>query len=74
MHVEPEERREIAASMTQSLRRSGLSQADFARLIGTSTTRLSMYLSGTTMPSAAMYLRALRIGAALEQTRTSHCG
>lgn len=64
MKVEPGERAEIAESMRESLRRSGLTQAAFARHLGTSATRLSNHLSGTTIPSAAIFLRARRVAAA----------
>jgi len=69
MSVEVEERAEVAAALRDSLRRSALTQAAFARHLGTSATRLSTYLAGTTIPSAALYLRALRLGAAFEGVR-----
>lgn len=55
--------------MRGSLTQSGLTQADFARLLGTSATRLSTYLSGKTIPSAALYVRAPRLGNALACSR-----
>lgn len=69
MNVETEERAEIAATLRGSVERSALTRAQFARCIGTSATRLSTYLSGKTIPSAAIYVRALRLGDALEQAR-----
>ena len=69
MNVGGYERREIAAAMRGSVLKSGLTQTDFALHLGTSATRLSTYLTGTTIPSAAIYLRALRLGAAI---RTGH--
>ena len=69
MIVEPEERVEVAAALHGTLTQSGLTQSDFARHLGTSATRLSTYLSGSTIPSAAIYLRALRLGAAFEHVR-----
>ena len=69
MNVGPEERAEVAAALRGALKKSGLTQADFARHLGTSATRLSTYLSGSTIPSAAIYLRALRLGAAFEHVR-----
>lgn len=69
MNVEGYERREIAAAMRGSVLKSGLTQTDFALHLGTSATRLSTYLTGTTIPSAAIYLRALRLGAAFEHAR-----
>jgi len=69
MNVEPEERVEVAAALHGTLTQSGITQTDFARHLGTSATRLSTYLSGSTIPSAAIYLRALRLGAAFEHVR-----
>ena len=69
MNIEPEERAEVAGALRDSLNQSGLTQSDFARHLGTSATRLSTYLSGSTIPSAAIYLRALRLGAAFEHVR-----
>jgi len=69
MNVEPEERAEVAAALRDTLKQSGLTQADFARHLGTSATRLSTYLSGSTIPSAAIYLRAHRFGAAFAHVR-----
>ncbi len=40
---------------------SGLSQAAFAAALGTSASRFSTYRRGTTVPSAAFFLRAKRI-------------
>lgn len=44
---------------------SGLAQAGFARAVGTSASRFSTYLSGTTTPSAVLFVRAERLAAAL---------
>lgn len=67
MRVDADERDEIAAAMRRSLQQSGLTQAAFAVGLGTSPTRLSTYLSGKTVPSAAIYLRAQRLGAAFDR-------
>ncbi|MBK9695991.1 MAG: helix-turn-helix transcriptional regulator [Propionibacteriaceae bacterium] len=67
MRVDTDERNEIAAAMRRGLQQSGLTQAAFAVRLGTSPTRLSTYLSGKTVPSAAIYLRALRLGAAFDR-------
>jgi len=69
MNVGPAERVEVATALHGTLTQSGLTQSDFARHLGTSATRLSTYLSGSTIPSAAIYLRALRLGAAFEHVR-----
>lgn len=69
MNVGSDERNEVTAALRCSLKQSGLTQAAFARHLATSATRLSTYLSGTTIPSAVIYLRALRLGAAFERVR-----
>lgn len=69
MKVKPDERIEIAEAMRRSLAQSSLSQAAYARAIGTSPARLHAYLTGETIPNAAIYLRALRLGEALEDAR-----
>lgn len=48
---------------------SGLSQAGFARALGTLPSRYSTYLTGAVVPSASWYLRALRLGQALRTAR-----
>lgn len=53
--------------MRRSLQQSGLTQAAFAGHLGTSAARLSTYLSGKTMPSATIYLRAQRLGDAFDR-------
>jgi DNA-binding transcriptional regulator YiaG len=50
-------RAEVAARVRGAVARSGLTQAAFAELVGTSASRLSTYLSGRVMPSAAMLVR-----------------
>ena len=50
-------RAEAAARLREALSRSGLSNAEFAELVGTSASRLSTYLSGKVIPSAAMLVR-----------------
>lgn len=42
--------------INEAFHRSGLTQAEFAARIGTSRTRLSTYLRGTVMPSAALLI------------------
>jgi len=54
------ERAEVAARVRAAVERSGLTNAGFARLVGTSASRLSTYLSGKVTPSAAMLLRMER--------------
>lgn len=69
MKVESDERLEIIDSLRRSVEQSSLSQAGYARAIGTSPARLHAYLAGKTIPNAAIYLRALRLGAAYGEAR-----
>lgn len=57
---EEEDRAEVAARVRAAVERSGLTNAEFARLVGTSASRLSTYLSGKVTPSAALLLRMER--------------
>ncbi|MFJ9315923.1 helix-turn-helix domain-containing protein [Pimelobacter simplex] len=57
--------REVVGRLREALERSGLSLRGFATALGTSHARLSSYLKGTASPSAALFLRALRLGTAL---------
>lgn len=51
---------EVAARVRDAVTRSGLTNQDFAQLVGTSASRLSTYLSGKVTPSAALLLRMER--------------
>lgn len=55
----------VMALLREAVAISGLSQAAFARALGTSAPRLSTYLTGDTRPSAQLLLRARRLGHAL---------
>ena len=55
----------VMATLRGAVADSGLSQAAFARALGTSASRMSTYLSGDTRPSAQFFLRAIRLGRAL---------
>lgn len=66
MRMGPEvDRAWVVDSIRSALTASGLTQAEFARGLGTSASRLSTYLSGHTDPSATFVARAIRIGQAL---------
>lgn len=58
--AERSERAEVARRVRAAVERSGLSNAQFAELVGTSASRLSTYLSGRVTPSAAMLVRIER--------------
>jgi transcriptional regulator with XRE-family HTH domain len=61
--------RVVSAQLDRALAESGLSQAAFAAVLGTSASRFSTYRSGKTKPSAQFCLRAGRIGHALHEAR-----
>ena len=56
----------VADEIRSLVNRSGLSNRDFARRIGTSASRFSTYLSGTVTPSAALLVRMRRVAGAVE--------
>lgn len=51
------EREEVARRVRAAVDRSGLPAGEFARLVGTSPSRLSTYVTGRVTPSAALMLR-----------------
>lgn len=55
--VERGAKAEVAARIRAAVERSGLTNAQFAELVGTSSSRLSTYLRGQVTPSAAMLVR-----------------
>jgi DNA-binding transcriptional regulator YiaG len=55
------ERREVAAEIRTLADDSGLSRQEFAQRIGTSRSRLSTYISGQVVPSAALMVRIRRV-------------
>ena len=58
-----DERATVAAEVARLVEISGLSRAEFAAKVGTSTSRLSTYVTGKVTPSAALMLRMSRLGA-----------
>lgn len=59
----------VVDALRTAVKESGLPQYAFAKATGTSPSRLSAYLTGTTAPSAAYLMKAQRIGRALAQAR-----
>lgn len=55
------ERREVATEVRKLVDDSGLSRQEFAQRIGTSRSRLSTYISGQVVPSAALMVRMRRV-------------
>lgn len=60
---------EVIALLREAVTISGLSQAGFARALGTSASRLSTYLTGDTRPFAQFLVRAQRLSRALAEAR-----
>jgi DNA-binding transcriptional regulator YiaG len=58
------ERAEVATEVRNLVSASGLSQQDFATRLGTSRSRLSTYMSGKVVPSAALIVRMRRVAGA----------
>lgn len=58
--AEQDERRAVAAHIRSTIDQTGLTQREFAALVGTSPSRLSTYVTGAVTPSAAMLLRINR--------------
>lgn len=58
--AEQRDRDEVARRVRAAAERSGVTQAAFAREVGTSASRLSTYATGAVTPSAAMLLRIER--------------
>jgi len=67
--AETSERAEVAAEIADLVEQSGLSRTEFAVRIGTSASRLSTYVSGKVIPSAALLIRMRRVAT---QARSSH--
>lgn len=59
---EKAERSQVAAELRAHLDASGLTRTEFARRLGTSSSRLSTYLSAKVVPSAVLLVRARGLG------------
>ncbi|MDQ3759148.1 MAG: helix-turn-helix domain-containing protein [Actinomycetota bacterium] len=59
--AESEERVTVAAELHDLVEAAGLTQAEFARRIGTSASRLSSYVTGAVVPSATLIVRARQV-------------
>ena len=68
------EREDVASEVRNLVGRSGLSKRDFAKRIGTSRSRLSTYMSGKVVPSAALMVRMRRVALQASQTATHVAG
>jgi len=65
-HAAQADREEVVDRVNEAVRHSGLTNREFARLVGTSASRLSTYLSGKVTPSAAMLVRIERAATKLQ--------
>lgn len=59
--AEASERAEVSSELRDLVAHAGLTQASFARRMGTSAPRLSSYVTGSVVPSASLMVRARRI-------------
>lgn len=59
--AETDEREAVAAELRTLIAATGLTQAEFARRIGTSPSRLSSYVNGVVVPSATLMVRARNV-------------
>lgn len=62
-------REEVRGRLARLVQDSGLSAGQFARRLGTSASRMSTYLTGAVVPSAALLVRAEDIAALLAGSR-----
>lgn len=66
--AEEDERRAVADHIRTTIAGTGLTQREFASLVGTSPSRLSTYVTGSVTPSAAMLLRINRMAKRVRTT------
>lgn len=59
--AEAAERAEVARHVSELFEHSGMTRAEFADATGTSTSRLSTYLSGKVAPASTMLVRMERV-------------
>ncbi len=60
LSVENTDKDEVATRVRSAVEQSGLTAAEFAKLVGTSPSRLSTYMTGSVVPSAALLIRIER--------------
>ncbi len=66
--AEATERAEVARRIRGLLKSSGLDRTSFAEAVGTSTSRLSTYLSGKVAPASTMLVRMERVAGMHDKT------
>jgi DNA-binding transcriptional regulator YiaG len=65
-------REEVRRRLQKLVEDSGLSAAQFARRLGTSASRMSTYLTGKVVPSAALLVRAESVASLVAKKELSH--
>jgi DNA-binding transcriptional regulator YiaG len=68
------EREDVASEVRALVTRSGMSNQHFAESIGTSRSRLSTYMSGKVVPSAALMVRMRRVAGQASGTAAHAAG
>lgn len=66
-------REEVSRRLAALVSESGSTAAEFAARLGTSPSRLSTYLSGKVVPSAALLVRAEGVSAVAAENHAAHC-
>ena len=69
-HAQDEDRAAVAERVRELVTSSGLTRRAFADAVGTSSTRLSTYCTGSVIPSAALLLRMERTSASRAARRS----
>lgn len=59
--AEAEERAQVSQRVNDLFERSGMTRAEFADAVGTSTSRLSTYLTGKVAPASTLLIRMERV-------------
>lgn len=67
--AEAAERATVAAELRELVASAGLTQAAFARRIGTSAPRMSSYVNGDVVPAASLMVRARNVARSAEGPR-----
>ncbi|MFC5336809.1 helix-turn-helix domain-containing protein [Mycobacterium branderi] len=72
--IDARAREEVTRRLQLLVQRSGLTAAQFARRLGTSASRMSTYLTGKVVPSAALLVRAESVAQQAEISRKKESG
>ncbi|GFG73927.1 hypothetical protein MBOT_12920 [Mycobacterium botniense] len=72
IHLEADERAEVARHVRLLIERSGLGEQEFASRIGVSVDELSSYLDARVSPSASLMIRMRRLSDRFAKLRSRH--